>query len=139
MPAHLLLYLLEGFAGAHEVRHEIVKPQHHRVQLRDDDVFVIARVADQRARAAGVRMRFGFVARQISRVLINAFRASQPAAQFEMAHIVFVQIGLIRRAAPVEAVQIEARRAEIYQRVRVALFFQAADRIKRQVMVNELT
>ena len=51
---------------------------------------------------------------------------------------VAIEVGLVGRAAPVERVEIEARGAEVVQRVGVVLALQARHRVEGQVVVDEL-
>ncbi len=55
-----------------------------------------------------------------------------------MQAVVAIEIGLIRRTAAVDVVEIERRRPEILERVRIVLALQAADRVERNVVVDEL-
>jgi len=79
-----------------------VEAQHRRLQLRDDAVLVVARVADERAavRPAGNVVRLGVV-----RV------AGQTLA--ELHAVAVVEVRLVGLAAPVQAVEVKARRAEV--------------------------
>ena len=116
-----------------------MKSMEKSLKLRNDRVLVVARIADQRAaaeilfvRAAQVRRRC--VARQIARTRIAAGQlfASKKSS------IGIVHIRLIGRAAAIDIVQVEGRRAEIRQRVEIVLLLQTAGRIEGDIVIDEL-
>ena len=64
--------------------------------------------------------------------------AGQWAAEQHPHPVVLVEVGLVVGAASVEAIEVEARRAEVHQRVGIVLLLQAARRVEREVVVDEL-
>ena len=50
----------------------------------------------------------------------------------------FVQVRLIVGSTPIKIIQIERGRAKVQKRVGIILLLQAAGRIKRDVMIDEL-
>ena len=132
VPAHQPLRRLEPrLAAAHQRRigldqvdDLVVELQHGQLQLRDERVLVVARVAEQR--------RLLLVARQVVLVVV-------PADQHLLvARVAVVEERVVDRAADVDAVQVEPRAAEVRQRVRVVGPVQAGDRVEGQVVVDEL-
>ena len=95
-----------------------------RVQLRDDDVLVVPRVADER-HLLGVPGQVELLR------LVPAEQELRRSARVEE-----VRRGL--RAREVEAIEVEARRAEVLQPVRVVLPAEARGRVERDVVVDEL-
>lgn len=69
---------------------------------------------------------------------IDLRRSGQRRSEHEGPSVIVVHIRLVGRAAAVNVVQIELRRAEVLQRVGVVLFLQATGRIERQVVSDEL-
>ncbi len=70
VPTHLALDFSERRRRAEVIGHGVVKPQHGRLQLRHDDVFIVARIADQGAGASA----FGrSVARQVAGIRVEGF------------------------------------------------------------------
>ena len=125
MEAHALLHGLEGQPFI-VVDHAVVEAQHQPLKLGDDAVLVVAGIADQCA---------ALEARQVDGV--GYAGAGQRLAEEKLAGIV-VHVGLVVRTAPVEIVQIERRRAEIDQPVRVLLLGQRAHGIEGDVVIDEL-
>ncbi len=132
VPAHDPLRRLErGLAalaqrrvGRDQVEHLVVELQHGQLQLADEGVLVVARVAQQR--------RLLVVARQVVLVVV-------PADQHLLAAgVAVVEERVVGRPPAVHAVQVEARAAEVRQRVRVVRPGQAGDRVEGQVVVDEL-
>jgi hypothetical protein len=100
----------------------VVELQHQQVKLRDDDVLVVARIADQRA-PLGVP---------------GQIVAVRPQQELE-GLVTVIKIGLLRGAEAVEAVELQDRRAEVARRARIDLLLQDRGRIEGEVMVDELT
>src|SRR5690606_32930602 len=98
----------------------VVEAEEREVELRDDDILVVTRIADQRAtpRRVGVRD-----ARQIELPIVDRLHAKADAVRF-------VEKGLVNRTAAVEGVEIEARRAEIVQRIGIVAPLQTRGRIE---------
>ena len=121
-----LLCIAERDAGI--VGHDpVVEPQHQSLQLRDDAVLVVARIADERPT--------GRAARQILGGRVDA-PADRRAEQERRA--VVVHVGLVIRTAAIHVVEVEGRRPEIDQRVGVVLALEGAGRVEGQIMVDEL-
>src|SRR5262252_8983650 len=100
------------------------------MQLRHNDILVVARITNQRAR------RRCTITREVDGMRIAS--AADRSAEQEALAIVLVEIRLIAGTSTVDAIQVEGRCAEIDQRVRIALLLEAALRTKRQVVVDEL-
>ena len=116
-----------------------METQKGRLQLRDNDILVIARIADEGALGPADG---GFRTWQVAREFIMAdtrqgiaeLQQRQPARHA----LVLVEIRLVVRAAPVDIVEVEARGAEIGQRVGIILFDQRTGGIECEIMVDEL-
>jgi len=102
-----------------------VEAQEEKLQLADDDVLVVSRVADQRPTLA--------VSRQVAVAVLVL-----PEQQLDPARLLVVQERVVVRPGAVDGVEVEARRAEVVQAVRVVLSLQAGDRVEGDVMVDEL-
>ena len=107
MPADLLADILETGVGiliGQEAGHLVVEPQHGGVELGDDAVLVVARIADEcpPVRPSGNLDGAGVVG-----------VARHVGAEEHVDTIVGVHVRLIVRATPVQVVQVEARRPEI--------------------------
>ncbi len=102
MKTHELLDFFEGLIRIFR-QHAIVKAMEYALQLRNDSVFVIARIADQRPRYLGV------VARQVRGFGVGS---GERSTQQEYVGAV-IEIGLIVRATPVNVVEIKCRGAEV--------------------------
>jgi hypothetical protein len=116
----------------------VVKAQEQPLELRDDDVLVVARVADDRA-LVGVRDRRGrgkIAPRQVLRPRIVR-RAGQRTSEVEV-EALRIEVRLIVGTAAIDVVEIEPRRPVIDQRAEIVLFLQAARRVEGQVVIDEL-
>ena len=104
--------------------HGVVEGEEAGVELRDDDVLVVPRVADERhlLRVPG----------QVE--LLRLVLAEQELQR--RARVVEVRRGL--RPGEVEAVEVEPRRAEVLQAVGVVLPPEARGRVEGDVVVDEL-
>ena len=89
------------------------------MELCDGQVLVVTRVANERHAI--------LVARDIGAVTQEQTRST-----------LVVKIGLVIRTLAVHTIEIEAWRAEIHEPIRIILLLQAARRIERQVMIDEL-
>ena len=118
------------------IDHPVVELDHRQVQLGDDDVLVVARVADQRPSllvsgqilplehlVVGIELRVA---------------SGQQLHPTELRIQPLVEVGGVGGPAAVERVQVEARRAEVDQPVRIADALQGRDRIEGDVVVDEL-
>ena len=92
------------------------------MQLRDDRVLVVARVPDQRPPRV--------VARQVA--------VAQQQLRPGRLRVPVVEVGLHDRPGAVDGVEVEARGAEVDQRVRVRLAVEQRRRVERDVVVDEL-
>jgi hypothetical protein len=127
-----------GRDGLHD---GVVEPQHRAVQLGDQDVLVVAGVADQRtAGEDGPAVALPrLVARQVRArpaAGLEADLLAQPEAGQPGGLV--VHVGLVGGAAAVHGVEVEARRPEVVQGVGVVLPLEARDRVERDVVVDEL-
>ena len=139
VPAHEPLCLPQevrggppGLVGGEVVDDPVVKLDEEQVQLRDDEVLVVARVAEQRAAL--------LVARQVhrrQRVVAGGAAHEQVDPRTARA-IPVVEEGLVGGAGPVERVEVQARRAEVDERVGVVVALQLRSGIERDVVVDEL-
>lgn len=136
MPAHDALRLGERLAKVGELQlpgdvvdDRVVEAQEAEMQLRDDQVLVIARIADQRHRLT--------VPRHVELVR-RAVRRDALDEEFDAAGGLVVEMRTGTRPGAVQIVEPEGRRAEIGDHFRVGLTFQARGRIERHVMVKEL-
>jgi hypothetical protein len=100
----------------------VVEQEEGELELPDDDVLVVAGIADQ---GAPVR-----VPRQV--LLVAAL--GRP----DQERVAVVHVRLVVAPAAVDAVEVEDRRAEVRQRVGVVLAGQARDGVEGQVVVDEL-
>src|ERR1700730_284324 len=99
------------------------------MQLRDDDILVVAWITDQGALDCGA------VAWQVARVRIDAavyWRPEQEGAA------VVVEVGLVVRAPAIDVIEIEGWRTKIHQRIRIILFLKTARWIEGNVVIHEL-
>jgi hypothetical protein len=127
MPSHHLARLREYLAGRHPGRREmvanpVVKLQHRQVRLRNDEVFVVAVIADQRE---ALRVARQVVARRDGHIVDADGLADQEFGTGRLAvgiaGIARVKLPAAVRAETVDAVEIERRRAEVLDRGRVSL------------------
>src|SRR5829696_2470509 len=130
--------------GRHVVDNLVVELQHGQVQLGDQQVLVVAGIAEQRPAEEHLLAiaLAGFVAGQV--------RAGPALLARDHAHILaelqsgdaaglFVQVWLVAGAAAIDRVQIEPGGAEVVQGVGVVLALKAGHRIKGDVVIDELT
>ena len=114
VPTHLLLNVAERSRGilVHEL---VVELQHGRVQLRDDDVFVVAFVPDE-CPFCGVRIVDILVAWEIARIGRCAILGQRPAKPEFLA---IIHVRLIIRAASIQRIKIQTWSTEIHQSIRI--------------------
>jgi len=117
-----------------DLNHFVVEAQEDGMQLADNDVFVVARVANERT---GRLTRFGLVARDAAGVRI-VVGAGQRIAKQHVDAVGPIEVGLIGGAAPIEAIEVEARRPEIDECLRIVLLLQTARGVKGQIVIDEL-
>ena len=107
----------------------VVETQEQTLQLRDDCILVVTRIADQGP------ARFRIVAREIARFRILAARDRIAEEEF----VAVVHIGLIARSAAIDIVEIEGGRAEVGQAVGITVLNQCGHRIEGHIVIDELT
>jgi len=107
----------------------VVQLQHRALELGDDEVLVVARVPDDRDPRARRPRQVGAREPLVGRDRI---------AEHEVQAVVLVEERLVRGAAPVDVVQVEAWRAVVGECVGVGLAGQARHRVERDVVVDEL-
>ena len=111
----------------------VVKADEQQVQLRDDEVLVVARVADQRPPLR--------VSRQVdSAASVSAERDRvAPTSSFTPRLGPSSRTGTAGpRARAVQRVEVQARRAEVHERLRVVGRARARRRVERDVVIDEL-
>ena len=129
MPAHQLLRLPEQLrpretvALADVLDDPVVEADEQQVQLREDQVLVVARVAGERAALC--------VARQVVEHVQELHAAVARVGPL-------IQERLVRGARAVDRVEVQARRAEVDQRERVVELLQLRARVERDVVIDEL-
>ncbi len=111
----------------------VVEPVEQSLQLRNDHVLVVARVSDD---GAALQRAGDAAARQIAGRRVRG-RARQGSAKQKRPGVL-VQVRLVVGAAAIHTVEIESRRAEVDERVRIVLPLQAAGGIEREVVIDEL-
>ncbi len=126
-------HALELLVLARAIDDLVVEADEQQLQLRDDDVLVVARVADQRAAL--------LVAGQVVAVELAVRRRVAADEQLDATvgrtrPLVHERVVVGPRA--VQAVQVEARRAEVDERVRVVVLLQLGHRVERDVVIDEL-
>src|ERR1700682_1586930 len=118
----------------------IMKPVHEPLKLRNDDVLVISWVADDGAPRVvdvfGLRRIRRLTPRQVSRIRIAGCAGERPTLNKSI--VASVEVRRIVRTLAIDAVKIKTRRAKVDQTVRIVLLLQAACRIERQIVVDEL-
>ena len=131
VPAHGLSDVVEPLRSGRLLGpHRVVELQEQGVDLGDQLVLVVARVADD-----GPAVR---VADQVRSPLAEA-GGRLVGPEVERAVIgVLVEVGLVVWTAAVEAVQVEPRRAEVDLGARVEHALGDRRRVERQVVVDEL-
>nr|WP_307042930.1 hypothetical protein [Agromyces ramosus] len=115
------------------LQHVVVHEGECQLQLRDDDVLVVAGIADH-GDALGVALQVGLEARRI-RARAGREEPREPVVEHPR---VVVEIGLVVGPAPVEAVEVESWRAEVLQPVGIVVPGEARLRIEGDVVVDEL-
>ena len=119
----------------------IVKAENGQMQLRNNDVLVIASIANdgRPLRVEGVRTeralpaRCGGAAEQIQLAAV-VLPEQEPAGTVPL-----VEIRLILRTSPVHAVEIEPRRTKVAQVWRNVFFLEAGAGVEGQIVVDQLT
>src|ERR1700686_3246437 len=106
----------------------VMKTVKQTLQLRNDGIFIVTRVANE---CAG---RVCSVPRQIRSVWV----APRNLVADQKCIFPVVHIRLVVRTTSVYVVEIERWRSEIRQSVRIILHLQATRRIERNVMIDEL-
>src|SRR4051812_38034506 len=102
-----------------------METQHVCVELADDDILVIARVANQSTSRVP---RSGRIPRNAFCVRIVGIAGKRRSNQKVLA-IATVEVWLVVGAATVQIVEVKSWRSEIYESVRIVLLLQAAGRI----------
>lgn len=120
-PDELLRALEQPRATPELVDHRVVELQERELELRDDQVLVVARVSDQR---------------RVDAVAWHVAGSRGVDQQPDAVLGVEVRVGLGPRA--VDAVELEQRRAEVLDRLGVVLPLEARGRVERDVVVHEL-
>ena len=143
VPSHPSLRLLQQVRtgqrrlGRHLLEHLVVEAQHHRLELRHDQVLVVARIADE-----GTALRIaGQIGSRDCRVLRNrlAREEEQPGLPRAAGRtLLIVEIRLVRGSTAVHGIEIESRRTEVGERVRIVLSIEHRHGIERQVVIDEL-
>jgi hypothetical protein len=109
------------------LHHPIMEAQEQALELGDDAVLVVARVADQ-----GAAPEPGQV------VGVGDALALQHLAQVKALAIVLIEIGLIAGPPAIDIVEVQSRRAEIHQAVGILGLGEQAHRVEGDVVVDEL-
>src|SRR5262249_30446425 len=136
MPAHQALSLCEmsrvDFAlSGYCVEHRIMEAEEQCVELRNDNVLVIALIADESpARACTV-------ARQV-RSLAALWKIVFIPPKQQMRPVGLIEERLIVGPRTIERIEIKARRAKILQGIGIVEAIERGDRIECDVMVDEL-
>ena len=132
MPAGESGRLLEELGGRDEpapqvIDASVVEPDEGQVQLADDDVDIVARVADQ-----GPPL---LVAGKVGRFV----RRNGVGAHEELGGVLLVeQVGAVEGPPAVDGIEVEAGRAVVHQGVGVVAPLEPRGRVERQVVVDEL-
>ena len=142
VPAHQSLRLAEHIgvveervvqlAAADLIDDLVVEVDESQLQLADDRVLVVSLVADQRPVLPVPRQ-----VTMLERVAIVVCIRVLPDQQLH-GIVRVVQERLVGRPRAVHGVEVEPRRPKVDQRVRVVPMLQARDRVKGQVVVEEL-
>ncbi len=153
VPDHQLLGGAEqpvsGEAGERElVDHAVVEADERQVRLGDHQVLVVARVRDQRCAPVGRRARGPTAARQVEAlerhvdaVVPGRERRWARGARLELHAVLGVEdlVVLVTRAAAVDRVEVQRRRAALQQLVDVDVLAELRlGAVHRQVVVDEL-
>src|SRR5215211_6955710 len=144
IPAYQALRLGEHLAGMrepevalHVIHHGVVEPEHRHVQLRDDQVLVISRIAEKRGTLV---VPWQVEARESTRGDCRWTRdASHHKLDALASHTLIVEVRLSSVPGSIHAVEFEQRVSEVLNGFRICLPFQARSRIKRNVVVEKLT
>lgn len=102
----------------------LLEALHESVELRDDHVFVISWIADQCSSTEPWQIE-----------CVWHIFAGEFVTKCQLDTVVHVR--LVIGTTSVQIVEIESRRAEVSQTIRILLFGQDADRVEGQIMVNE--
>ena len=140
MPARQPRGAPEGIAFIRHPRHQrgrvhhlVVEADERLMELRDDDVLVVTRIADLGDT--------GLIAQVIVDRLDHAGRRRLDAgiAQLQLERRRVVQRYAASGAVAVDIVEIERRRAKVLDRVGILLLFADAGLVEREVVIDELT
>src|SRR5215211_8099821 len=144
MPAYQALRLGEHLAGMrepevalHMIHHHVVEPEHRHVQLRDDQVLVITRIAEKRGTLV--------VPRQVeARDSTRGDRSSTRDFYHEKldalaCRTLIVEMRRSSGAGSIHAVELEQRVPEVLDGFRIYLPFQTRSRVERHVVIEKLT
>ena len=126
MKSHQPLHIFKRQPGI-IFEHPIVKAKKQTVQLRNDGVFIVARISNQGPR------RVRIVARQIAGVRIAA---GNRISKEKFPTVVHVR--LIIRSSSINIVQIKGGRAKIDESVWIILFLKAACRVEGDIVIDKL-
>jgi hypothetical protein len=136
VPAHFLLGELEdvvffqvGVPLGDSIEDAVVELEERGLQLGDDQILVVARVADERT--------FVRVPLQVGPV-DPLVPGGDFFAGLKVDAVFFVEVRLVGRAPAVEGIEVEARGAEVLEPVGVVLAGEAGDRVEGDVVVDEL-
>src|SRR6185369_6143117 len=128
MPAHNSPRFVKeiGRTGGQRIYDLVVKLNEGEVKLRDNRILIVTWIAGESA------LRVGRVSRQIvfARLVLT---------DEQMDAVVSVEIWIIIRSIRIQRIKIVAGRAEVAQSIRIVVALEFRIRIKRDVMVNELT
>src|SRR6185369_5271685 len=128
MPAHNPARFVKkiGRAGGQGIDDLVMKLNKGQVQLRDNRILVVPRVACERAL-------------RVSRVSRQVVFAGCVLTDEQVDAVCSVEIWIIVWSIRVERIKVVAGRAEVAQSIRVVVALEFGIRIKGDVMVNELT
>ena len=104
------------------------------MQLRDDDVFIVSLVADQRALGAVRIVRIAEPGQIPGFGRLVQIEERPPEPEFSPV----VHVRLVVGPAAVDRVEVQPRRAKVDQGHRVVLLLKAGGRIERDVVIDEL-
>ena len=138
MPTNDLLRLFEELVLVHlpladqVVDHGVVKADEEQVKLREDDVLVVAGVPDEGSSL--------LVAGQVlgGRGGVDGAVRDEQLPAWRVGPLPVVQERLVHGTGAVDAVEVQARGAEVDERVRVVGLVELRHRVERDVVVDEL-
>ncbi len=112
----------------------VVELEQREVGLRDDQVFVVAMIADERDAVAGALE----IVRQVRDRAAGRIGRGRAGADEKLRRILPEQEAVRPRAGAVEAVEIQSRRPEVLDHRRIFLLRAERAEIQRDVVVDEL-